>query len=278
MMIQLQNISFRYPDRTEALSNITLRVREGEKLVIAGANGAGKSTLFLILNGILKPMSGHYVFDGKQVKYSKADLLQLRKNVGIVFQEPDSQIFSASVIDEVSFGPLNLGLPHHQVREQVDMALTALDIAHLQNRPAHLLSYGQKKRVTMASVLSMNPRILIFDEPTSGLDPVHAAEIVALLHRLHQQGKTIIISTHDMNLAYQWASRIVVLNQGQVLGDGSPADIFSNPSLIGESGLELPMILQVYKALGKSHWPAPATIDELVAHIHRHEDVQMLDR
>lgn len=277
-MIQLQNISYRYPDGTGALSNITLRVREGEKLVIAGANGAGKSTLFLIINGILKPMSGHYVFDGKQVNYSKADLLQLRKHVGVVFQEPDSQIFSASVMDEVSFGPLNLGLPHHQVREQVDMALTALDIAHLKNRPAHLLSYGQKKRVTMASVLSMNPRILIFDEPTSGLDPVHAAEIVALLHRLHQQGKTIIISTHDMNLAYQWASRIVVLNQGQVFGDGSPADIFSNPSLVGESGLELPMILQVYKALGKSHWPAPATIDELVALMQRHEDVQMLDR
>jgi cobalt/nickel transport system ATP-binding protein len=267
MMIDLNNISYCYPDRTQALVNINFSVCEGEKLVIAGPNGAGKSTLFLILNGILKPSSGEYLFEGKRVGWSKNELLQLRKTIGIVFQEPDSQIFSASVYDEVSFGPLNLDLPHSLVRERVDQALLALDIEKLKDRPAHLLSYGQKKRVTIASVLAMDPKIIIFDEPTSGLDPAHAAEIVSLLSVLHQQSKTIIISTHDMNLAYQWASRIVVMNDGRVQGEGSSSEIFHNTVLINESRLELPMILQVYKALKNNNMSAPANIAELVEQI-----------
>jgi cobalt/nickel transport system ATP-binding protein len=267
MMIELKNISYCYPDRTEALVNINFSLNEGEKLVIAGANGAGKSTLFLILNGILKPRLGEYFFEGKKVEYSKTGLLQLRKNVGIVFQEPDSQIFSASVYEEVSFGPLNLDLPHNLVRTRVEIALAALDIEKLRDRPAHLLSYGQKKRVTIASVLAMDPKIIIFDEPTSGLDPAHAVEIISLLDHLHKQGKTIIISTHDMNLAYQWASRIVILNDGKVSGEGSSSEIFNNDVLINESRLELPMILQVYKALKYTGMPNPATIAELVEQI-----------
>jgi cobalt/nickel transport system ATP-binding protein len=267
MMIELKHIHYHYPDSTEALSDIHFSVRKGEKLVIAGSNGAGKSTLFLILNGILKPSSGEYLFDGKRVGYSRSDLLQLRKTIGIVFQEPDSQIFSASVYEEVSFGPLNLNLPHHRVRECVDHALQALDIEKLKDRPAHLLSYGQKKRVTIASVLAMNPEIIIFDEPTSGLDPAHAAEIIALLNKLHEQGKTIILSTHDMNLAYQWASRIVVLHDGSVLGEGAPSAIFSDPSLIRKSRLELPMVLQVHNALHNASLPLPSSVAELVEQI-----------
>jgi cobalt/nickel transport system ATP-binding protein len=266
-MINVTNISYRYPDRTEALFNINLSVSAGEKLVIAGPNGAGKSTLFLILNGILKPLSGSYLFNGKSVTYSKNELLQLRKSIGIVFQEPDSQIFSASVYEEVSFGPLNLDLPHQQVRERVNNALAALDIEKLKDRPAHLLSYGQKKRVTIASILAMDPQIIIFDEPTSGLDPAHASEIISLLDSLHEQGKTIIISTHDMNLAYRWAQRIVVLHDGKVLGDGTPEVIFNNEKLLAESRLELPMILQIYKSLPHSHKPAPVTINQLIEHI-----------
>lgn len=269
MMIELKNISYRYPQGSEALAGINLSFNEGEKLVVAGPNGAGKSTLFLILNGILKPLSGSYFFNGKQVKYTNADLMQLRQNVGIVFQEPDSQIFAASVYDEVAFGPLNLQLPHAQVRQQVAMALVALDIEKLKDRPPHLLSYGQKKRVTIASVLAMNPKIIIFDEPTSGLDPLHAAEIIALLDELHQQGKTIIISTHDMNLAYQWANRIVVLNNGRVLGDGPASDIFKNTALVNSCGLELPLILQIHKAM-KNSMKEPASIAELVEQINAH--------
>jgi cobalt/nickel transport system ATP-binding protein len=266
MMIELKNISYCYPEGTEALADINLLVNAGEKLVVAGPNGAGKSTLFLILNGILQPLSGNYFFNGKQVTYSNADLLQLRKNVGIVFQEPDSQIFAASVYDEVAFGPLNLQLPHAQVRQQVAIALVALDIEKLKDRPPHLLSYGQKKRVTIASVLAMDPKIIIFDEPTSGLDPVHAAEIIALLDELHQQGKTIIISTHDMNLAYRWANRIVVMNNGRVMGDGPAPEIFKNTALINGCGLELPMILQIHKAI-KNNMKEPASIAELVEQI-----------
>ncbi len=264
MIIDLQNISYCYQNRTKALKNINFSVTEGEKLVIAGSNGAGKSTLFLILNGILKPENGIYNFEGKHVKYTKNELYNLRKSIGIVFQEPDSQIFSSSVYEEISFGPLNLDLPHEIVRKRVSGALKILDIENLQDKPAHLLSYGQKKRVTIASILAMDPKIIIFDEPTSGLDPAHAAEIISLLDDLHKNGKTIIISTHDMNLAYQWASRIVVLNDGEICGDGKPIDIFNSSSIIRKNKLELPLVLQVFGSLKNQQLPYPANIMELV--------------
>ena len=266
MIIDLKNISYQYPDKTEAVSDICFSVKEGEKLVIAGPNGAGKSTLFLLLNGILKPKKGNYYFDNKEISYCKKELLKLRQQVGIVFQEPDSQIFSASVYEELSYGPLNLDLPRAEVRKRVDEALKALDIENLKDRPAHLLSYGQKKRVCIASILAMNPKIIIFDEPTSGLDPAHAAEIIVLLNKLHAEGKTIILSTHDMNLAYQWASRIVVLGEGRILGSGTVNEIFDNEALIEESRLELPMLLQLFKQLKNCGTTNPASINEL-AHL-----------
>lgn len=266
MIIDLKNISYQYPDKTEAVTDICFSVEKGEKLVIAGPNGAGKSTLFLLLNGILKPKQGSYHFENKEIAYCKKELLKLRQQIGIVFQEPDSQIFSASVYEEVSFGPLNLDLPSAEVRKRVEDALKALDIENLKDRPAHLLSYGQKKRVCIASILAMNPKLIIFDEPTSGLDPAHAAEIVLLLNKLHAEGKTIIISTHDMNLAYSWASRIVVLGEGRILGSGTVKEVFDNDGLIAKSGLELPMVLQLFKQLNNCGTTNPASINEL-AHL-----------
>jgi cobalt/nickel transport system ATP-binding protein len=265
-MIELKNISYHYPDCTSAIADICFSVTEGEKLVVAGENGAGKSTLFLLLNGILKPRKGEYFFDGKRIGYSKRELLTLHQQVGIVFQEPDSQLFSASVYEEVAFGLLNLELPHDEVRRQVNSTLAALDIENLKDRPPHLLSYGQKKRVAIASVLAMNPRIIIFDEPTAGLDPAHAAEIIVLLEKLHKAGKTIIISTHDMNFAYQWANRMVVLHKGCVIGEGTPNEVFANEELLKQSQLELPFILQVFKALNIDA-KNPKTMAELIKYI-----------
>jgi cobalt/nickel transport system ATP-binding protein len=265
-MIELKNISYHYPDSTVAIADICFSVSEGEKLVVAGANGAGKSTLFLLLNGILKPRKGEYFFDGKKTGYSKCELLALRQQVGIVFQEPDSQLFSASVYEEVAFGPLNMELSRDEVRLRVDTTLAALDIENLKDRPPHLLSYGQKKRVAIASVLAMNPRIIIFDEPTAGLDPAHAAEIIVLLEKLHKAGKTIIISTHDMNFAYQWAGRMVVLHKGCVVGQGTPNEVFANVELLKQSQLELPFILQVFKAMNIDA-KNPETMAELIKYI-----------
>jgi cobalt/nickel transport system ATP-binding protein len=265
-MIELKNISYHYPDCTSAIADICFSVTEGEKLVVAGENGAGKSTLFLLLNGILKPRKGEYFFDGKRIGYSKRELLTLHQQVGIVFQEPDSQLFSASVYEEVAFGLLNLELPHDEVRRQVNSTLAALDIENLKDRPPHLLSYGQKKRVAIASVLAMNPRIIIFDEPTAGLDPAHAAEIIVLLEKLHTAGKTIIISTHDMNFAYQWAGRMVVLHDGCVVGQGTPNEVFANEELLKQSQMELPFILQVFKAMNTDA-KNPKTMAELIKYI-----------
>lgn len=265
-MIELKNISYHYPDSTAAIADICFSVSEGEKLVVAGANGAGKSTLFLLLNGILKPRKGEYFFDGEKIGYSKRELLALRQQVGIVFQEPDNQLFSASVYEEVAFGPLNMELTRDEVRRRVDSTLAALDIESLKDRPPHLLSYGQKKRIAIASVLAMDPRIIIFDEPTAGLDPAHAAEIIALLEKLHKAGKTIIISTHDMNFAYQWASRMVVMQHGNVIGQGTPTEVFANKELLKQSKLELPFILQVFKAMNTDA-KSPETMAELIKYM-----------
>lgn len=265
-MIELKNISYHYPDSTAAIADICFSVTEGEKLVVAGANGAGKSTLFLLLNGILRPRKGEYFFDAKKIGYSKRELLALREQVGIVFQEPDSQLFSTSVYEEVAFGPLNMELPHDEVRRRVDSTLAALDIESLKDRPPHLLSYGQKKRVAIASVLAMDPRVIIFDEPTAGLDSAHAAEIIVLLEKLHTAGKTIIISTHDMNFAYQWASRMVVMQDGCVVGHGTPNEVFANEELLKQSQLELPFILQVFKAMNTDA-KNPETMAELIKYI-----------
>ena len=263
-MIELKDISYKYQDGTEALRAINLSIKEGEKMVVAGANGAGKSTLFMILNGILRPSSGSYLFDGKEIKYTKKELYNLHKTIGVVFQEPDSQIFSASVYEEVAFGPLNLQLPESEVKARVDEALKTVDIENLKDRPAHLLSYGQKKRVTIASVLSMNPKVIIFDEPTAGLDPVHASEIIALLDKLHQSGKTIIISTHDMNLAYQWADRIILLNNGKIVGDDTSAKVFDNQEVLHRCGLELPLILQIFNGFKEADMTPPKDINQLL--------------
>ncbi len=263
-MVELQDINYHYQDGTEALKSINLSIREGEKMVVAGSNGAGKSTLFMILNGILRPSSGSYLFDGKEIKYTKKELYNLHKTIGVVFQEPDSQILSASVYEEVAFGPLNLQLSDNEVKTRVGEALETVDIENLRERPAHLLSYGQKKRVTIASVLSMNPKVIIFDEPTAGLDPAHASEIIVLLDKLHQAGKTIIISTHDMNLAYQWANRVVLLNEGRIVGDDLSAKIFDNQEVLHKCGLELPLILQIFNGFKEANMAPPKNINQLL--------------
>ena len=171
IILELNNISFKYPDNTLAINNLSLRIKNNNKIAVLGENGSGKSTLFLILNGILKPFRGDFIFENKKLTYSKKELLELRKKVGIVFQDPDSQIFSASVFEEISFGPMNLGLPKNEIKSKVENAMKVLNITHLRDKPTHLLSYGEKKRVTIADILAMEPEIFIFDEPTSSLDP-----------------------------------------------------------------------------------------------------------
>lgn len=259
LILEAVGVSFSYPDGTKALNGVNLAIPRGKKIALLGPNGAGKSTLFLHFNGILRPSQGVIRFAGQDLSYSHAALKSLRKNVGIVFQDPDSQLFSASVRQEVSFGPLNLGWSKEQVLRCVEEAMEATEISHLQDKPTHLLSYGQKKRVAIAAVLAMAPQVLIFDEPTAWLDPRHSQEIIALIQRLNQQGKTIVLSTHDVDLAYGWADYCYILKDGVVVGEGLPHEVFARKDLLAQTDLKRPWILEVFEELQKKGYLAPTT-------------------
>jgi len=245
-ILEAENLCYNYPDGTRALTDLCLKIPKGQKTAVLGSNGAGKSTLFLHFNGILKPKRGIVRFDGKDVSYDRKPLLELRKNVGIVFQDPDSQLFSASVYQEISFGPLNLGLAERTVRDRVEQVMTAIGINDLKDRPTHMLSYGQKKRVTIADILAMEPKVIICDEPTAWLDPKHAKQTVQLFNEISQNGTTVILSTHDVDLAFSWADYVFIMSDGGVIGEGTPDKIFTDNDLIQEADLDRPWLVDVY--------------------------------
>lgn len=259
VILEAAALDYSYPDGTNALHNINLQVEKGEKLTILGSNGAGKSTLFMQFNGLYRPSSGCIKYQGQAISYKNKDLIELRKKVGIVFQDPDSQLFSSSVYQDVSFGPLNLGLSEQVVEARVKQALIDTETMDLEDKPTHLLSYGQKKRVSIAGVLAMEPEVIIFDEPTAGLDPRHAREFMHLLKTLSAEGKTIIISTHDVDLAYSWADRLAIMSSGQIIAQGEPGQLFLRPELIKSADLALPWLIEMYSGLMEKGWLLPST-------------------
>ncbi|MCX4388095.1 ATP-binding cassette domain-containing protein [Micromonospora peucetia] len=214
VLLRLSGVEFAYEPARPVLTDVTVDVETGRRLAVLGPNGGGKTTLFRLAVGALAPQAGHVEVAGKPVRRTRAGLLALRQRVQLVLQDPDDQLFSASVRQDVSFGPLNLGLSDTQVRQRCDEALTALGINALAERPPHLLSYGQRKRVAIAGAVALRPQLLILDEPTAGLDP---AGVEALLHTLDDMqttGTTVMMSTHDVNLAFRWADTVVVVSGG----------------------------------------------------------------
>ena len=265
-ILKLENGDCFYPDGTHALKNVTLEIQRGKKIAVLGANGAGKSTLFLALNGILPLKKGKLFFDGAEI--TKKNMHILRTKVGIVFQDPDSQIFSADLRQEIAFGPLNLGLDQQEVLKRVDEAMAVTDICDLVEKATHNLSYGQKKRVAIADILAMCPEILILDEPLAWLDPKHAQHTVRLLHKLADQGKSIIVSTHDVNMAYAFAEYCIVLKHGEIIAKGTTEEIFSDTKLLEQADLETPWIIKVLHESGLlNKSKLPRNTDELVAYL-----------
>ena len=251
-IIEAQNIVYQYPDGTKALKGITMKIEKGKKIAILGSNGAGKSTLFLHLNGILKPSKGKIFFKEKEVKYNHSALMELRKNVGIVFQDPETQLFSASVYGEVSFGAINLKLSENVVRDRVDKALLDTGVYHLKDKATHFLSYGQKKRVSIADILVMGPEVVIFDEPTASLDPKHTLRILDLFDDINKQGTTIILSTHDVDAAYGWADYFFIMKDGVVVKEGLPEEVFQDDELLDSTELVKPYVLEIFNELQKA--------------------------
>ncbi|MFQ9697497.1 MAG: ATP-binding cassette domain-containing protein [Zhenhengia sp.] len=243
IIMETKQLYFNYPDGTPALKDLSIQIQKGKTTGILGGNGAGKSTLFLNLNGILRPTSGQVYHKNLPISYSSKSLNQLRQSVGIVFQDPDTQLFSASVYQDVSFGVVNLGIPESEAYLRTENALKRTGTYELRQKPTHSLSYGQKKRVALAGIIAMEPEVLILDEPTAGLDPQGVSEIMQLIRELQQDlGIAILIATHDMDLVPMYCDYIYLLNQGEIVGCGSPDEIFNQPSLLRQIHLRLPRI------------------------------------
>jgi cobalt/nickel transport system ATP-binding protein len=251
IILEARDICYRYPRGMEAIRGISFHIRKKEKIALVGPNGAGKSTLLMMFNGMIRPDSGLMLFDNIPVRYDTASLRQLRKRVGFVLQNPDRQIIAPTVYQDVAFGPVNLGYSEEQVRETVAIALGQAGLEGFERRPPHQLSGGEKKRVAIAGVLSMDPDVLVFDEPTSGLDPSGSEDIMELLDELNHNGKTIIISTHDVELAYPWADRAILMLGGKILQEDIPEIAFGNPESVRKAHLSLPTLLELYLELQK---------------------------
>lgn len=235
-VVDIRGLVFDYPDGRRALDEITLRIAPGEKVGLVGPNGAGKSTLLLHLNGILRSPQGTVAVGGLPV--SDDSLRQIRAWVGLVFQNPDDQLFSPRVFQDVAFGPLHMGLPESQVRERVERALAAVGMSEYRDRMSFHLSAGEKKRIAIATVLSMEPRILALDEPTTGLDPRARRNLIRLLSTFN--GQTLLIASHDMRLVRDLCTRIVVLDAGRIVADGPASAILYDSALMERHGLEVP--------------------------------------
>jgi len=248
-LLEFDNIHYAYPNCRESLSGVTFSIKKGAKVALVGPNGAGKTTLLLMCNGVLEPSKGRVLLDGEPLKYNSKALREVRKKVGLVFQNSDAQLFAPTVYQDVAFGPLNLGMAPDEIRATVTRSLAAVGLIGYEKRPPHQLSGGEKKRAAIAGTLAMEPEVLVFDEPTSSLDPAGAADLMDLLDELNARGTTIIISTHDVELAYHWADQIVLINKGTVLHAGSPEDVFTDPALIASSNLKMPAVLEVYTEL-----------------------------
>lgn len=247
-ILSLDQVTYRYGDGTMALDNCSLTVRRGARTAVLGANGAGKTTMFLHLNGILRPDSGTIYCNGQPLDYSRSGLRTLRSRVGMVFQNPDSQLFSASVREDVSFGPMNIGLEKTVVAGRVEAALSAVGMLGAADKPVHNLSYGQKKRVCIAGVLAMQPDILVLDEPMAGLDIAMQHELTAILDRLHRSGMSVVIATHDLDFAYSWADETLIMETGQLRAHGAPTDTLHRPDIQHILG-STPLMAEICHAL-----------------------------
>lgn len=266
VVLRLCDVSFSYPGREPALRHVSLSIHEGEKIAVMGANGSGKSTFFLNLNGVLTPKEGKLYY--RETEITRKNLNELRRRVGIIFQDADNQIIAPSVRAEISFGPMNLKLPREEVEKRVGKAMLDMKLEGFEDRPPHYLSGGEKKRVSIADIIAMEPDVFLFDEPTASLDPANAQQLESVLEMLAQRGKTLLISTHDVDFAYRWADRVIVFQKGTVRADGTPLFVFSQQELCRETNLKSPALFRVVRLLEQKHLlkekgRAPKTLEEL---------------
>ena len=246
-MFKINNLTYKYDKNRKALDNITMDFDRGDIIGIIGSNGSGKSTLFNNLMGILKATQGEILYKNNQLKYDKKSLYNLRKEVGIVFQDPEKQIFYSMVYDDLAFALRNIGMDEKTIRIRINKALESVNGKDFIDRPVHSLSFGQKKRVAIASVIAMENNLVLLDEPTAGLDPESTKAIIDIIKSMHKKGKKIVITSHGMNLIYDICDYVYILNQGKIISEGNVEEVFVDEEKIEEAGLELPWLVKLNK-------------------------------
>lgn len=265
-LLKVENLSYFYGKDRTVLHQISTILYDREKIAVIGANGAGKSTFFLSVNGVLDPGTGTICYRGTWI--DKKNRNELRKHVGIVFQDADQQMIASTVKSEVAFGPMNLKLSMEQVKARTVEAMEYMNLVELSDRPPHSLSGGEKKRVSIADIIAMKPELMIFDEPATALDPVSQQMLEKVLARLGEEGITLMISTHDVDFAYRWAERILVFSGGEIIADGGPVEIFADEDILKRANLKKPVMLKLQemlhkKGILKDPKAYPKTVEEL---------------
>ena len=243
-IVSAKEVKFTYPGGIRAINGVSLEIQRGERVAILGPNGSGKSTLILLIAGLLTPEKGEItVFNEKT---TSRNFQKLRQKMGIVFQDPDDQLFTQSVIEDIEYGPKNLRLPESDIKNRSDHVLEKMRIRHLRDRPPHRLSFGEKKKVSLATALVMEPELLILDEPTANLDLVSRRDLIRTLNELNAAGTTVVISTHDVEALSELADRIVVISRGVLVGEGETSKVLQDLPLLESAGLEPPAIVKLF--------------------------------
>jgi cobalt/nickel transport system ATP-binding protein len=245
-LLEFEQVYYTYPVAQEsALNGLTLKIPSGKRCALIGQNGCGKTTLFLLANGLYKPDSGVVRWRGEPLSYNRNYLGNLRQKVGLVFQDPEQQLVASTVEEDISYGLCNLGLPEPEIKDRVEQALVEFELTTLAERPVHHLSLGQKKRVSIADVMVLQPELLVLDEPTAYLDIKHTRNLIATLKKIHRDGTTLLMATHDLDLVYRWADWVFVMDKGQLMLEGKPEDVFSQRTLLSELELGVPLIYEI---------------------------------
>lgn len=269
MLLEFEHVDYTYAGSSQpALQNLTLRIPTGKRCALIGQNGCGKTTLFLLANCLYKPQQGLVRWQGQPLKYDRASLMALRQHVGLVFQDPEQQLVASTVEEDISYGLCNLGLPEAEIAQRVGEAIDAFGLTELIHRPVHHLSLGQKKRVSLADVMVMQPKLLLLDEPTAYLDRRHTRELMLNLKQIWASGTTILMATHDLDLVYSWADWVFVVDRGQQVLEGTPQDVFAHRDVLETLHLGVPQVFDVLDHIAEAFAANPNL------HVHEFQPLQ----
>jgi cobalt/nickel transport system ATP-binding protein len=245
-LLEFEQVHYTYLGSQEsALNGLTLRIPARKRCALIGQNGCGKTTLFLLANGLYKPQKGTIFWKGDRLQYNRNYLLKLRQEVGLIFQDPEQQLVASTVEEDISYGLCNLGLAEAEIKQRIESALKEFGLTELAERPVHHLSLGQKKRVSIADVMVLKPKLLLLDEPTAYLDRLHTRNLMVTLKNIHATGTTILMATHDLDLAYRWADWIFVMDRGRLVLEGNPQYVFAQGKILEELHLGVPLVYEI---------------------------------